>query len=114
MKYLPILTIFIFILFSCSGDKPENLIDKDKMTRILIEMHIAEAKVNSLGLTSDSTEVLVNMMTEKVLQENGLTEQDYLESYTYYLQDVRVMENLYGRVVDSLSLREEISNNSFK
>lgn len=113
MKYIPIFFFSLIVLLSCS-DKPENIISKDDMTSLLIEMHIAEAKVNSLGLNSDSTEMLVDMMTERVLNQTGYSEDEYLASYNYYMKDVRTMEQLYARVVDSLSLREEISSNSFQ
>jgi hypothetical protein len=114
MKYLSIFILMMITLSSCSDNKPEELINKDKMTQILIEMHIAEAKVNTLGLSSDSTDVLINLMTERVLNQLGYTEEEYLTSYNYYMRDVRQMEQLYSRVVDSLSLREEISSNTYK
>lgn len=110
MNYKLIFALLLLLFFGCNSDEPENLIDKDKMTSILIEMHIAEAKVNTLGLGADSTEVVIEMMTDRILQDFGYTTEEYLQSYNYYMQDVRVMENLYSRVVDSLSLREEISN----
>ena len=80
------------------------------MTSILIEMHVAEAKVNTLNLGSDSTEVVLDLMMKKVLEDLDYSQEEYIKSYNYYLQDVRVMENLYARVVDSLSLREELHN----
>jgi hypothetical protein len=109
MKYIPIFFLFFF-LFSCNSDKPEDLISKDEMTSILIEMHVAEAKVNTLNLGSDSTEVVLDLMMKKVLEDLDYSQEEYIKSYNYYLQDVRVMENLYARVVDSLSLREELHN----
>jgi len=109
MKYIPIFFLSLF-LFSCNNDKPDGLISKDEMTNLLIEMHIAEAKVNTLNLGNDSSKIVIDLMMEKVLEDFDYSREEYLRSYNYYLQDVRVMENLYARVVDSLSLREELNN----
>ena len=109
MKKIPVfIFIFTLLIFSCSDKIPEDILSKDEMTNILIEMHLAEAKVGSLGLNTDSSALLYEAMEKRVLEEQNLSEAAYLKSYNYYLENIKLMEDVYARVVDSLSLRESI------
>ena len=109
MKKLPI-SIFLFLLFisSCTEKIPEDVLTKEEMTTILIDMHLAEAKVSSLGLRKDSSDLLYEVMEKRILEKQEISEATYLRSYNYYLDNIKLMEDVYGRVVDSLSLRESI------
>ena len=103
--------VTVGLLWSCGKKIPEGVIRQDKMTQVLIDLHIAESKVNSLSLNADSTGCLIDILTQRVLEEHELDHETYLRSYNFYMNDIRMMESVYGRVVDSLSLRYELLNN---
>lgn len=106
-----LITVFLTIfLFSCSDNKNPDVLSKNEMTDVLIDMHIAEAKVNTIGLNADSTEILYNIMEKRILEEHGISKEQYLQSYNYYLRNMDQLESLYGMLVDSLSLKERIEN----
>jgi hypothetical protein len=103
MKYLVYIGVFL-VLLSCSKvnkpPKPENLISKDKMVAILVDLTI----FNSAKGTN-----------KIVIEKNGITIQNYIyerhkvdsvqfkKSSDYYTYDVKAYTDIYKRVEDSLS-----------
>lgn len=110
-KLLPIL----LLLLGCWACKqknttPEGILPKDKMVSFLIDMHIAEARINDLSLRRDSAERFFKIVEDSLFRKNGITNDSiYIKSYEYYLRDVEGLDEIYSAVVDSLSLRERLS-----
>ncbi|SDL05882.1 protein of unknown function [Catalinimonas alkaloidigena] len=89
-----------------SGVPPEGLIDQQTMVDILIDIHLAEARANQLNIPPDSAAWYYRYQQEQILQDYGLDSARFRESYNYYLQNVPLIDEIYGALVDSLSARE--------
>jgi hypothetical protein len=102
------LIIFLIGTFACTKNKPapEHLLSKEKMVSILIDVYIAEGKVNSLDVKTDSMSNLFAAYEKHIFQKHEVTDSIYRESYQWYLEDIIAMDQIYSAVVDSLSLRE--------
>lgn len=116
-KHLPVrdfflMTIFVFSCFACEDSKtsPEGVLPKEKMISFLIDLHIAEARINDLNLRRDSAEKLFQVVEDSLFIKNGIENDTvYDNSYEYYLADIEGLDEIYSAVVDSLSLRERLS-----
>ena len=108
MKYL-IAILLSIALFSCNKvnkpPKPENLISKDKMVSILVDLTV----FNSAKGTNKT-----------ILENNGITVQQYIyekhkidsiqfkESNDYYTYDLKMYTDIYDRVQDSLEVLKQV------
>jgi hypothetical protein len=108
-KYFSVLLCLLAV--GCSdGDKkidpPANLVPREKMVDILIEIHIAESKVIQRNLRTDSAQLYFAAYKDQIYKKNGVREDDFRKSYLYYMDNIKDMDEIYSVVVDSLSLRE--------
>ena len=101
------------ILFSCAKEedreKPEWLLEKDKMIGFLIDLHVIEAKLGRLGIKRDSIDKLFEVYEKQLFSKHQINDSIYYKSYKYYLDDVKEMKEIYVAVVDSLNVREQLS-----
>tara|TARA_Y100001972_G_scaffold77175_1_gene93767 strand:+ start:3006 stop:3344 length:339 start_codon:yes stop_codon:yes gene_type:complete len=101
------LIICLFIACSCSEEKlPEGVLDKDKMTEVLMEIHLLEAKIQKLYLPLDSGQVVFKHYETKLLQDLGVSQEVYDRSLIYYVDHSQEMGEIYDRIVDSLMLKQ--------
>ena len=107
-----------FCLYACTSPvspASPDIIPEAKMTNMLIEIHIAEARIDHMGLISDTAAVYYKKAQEEIFKKNKVTEKQFHKSYDYYLHNVSELDKIYAKVVDSLSLKEvEATNKSNK
>lgn len=107
--------IFIFFSTACNSPKPQNTaqivpkstnIDENKMALILMQLHLAEARVNE-----DSRQALDTLKFAKPLPEyyktvfaiNGVTETEFQQAFNYYLNDQKKLDEIYTKVIEKIS-----------
>ena len=101
-----------FTLCACSSEEiepPENLISKEQMIGFLIDLHLAEAKINTLGVPHDSAKLLYKHYERYLFEKHHIEDSAYYKSFQYYLQDLEVMDEIYGAIVDSLNVMNTMS-----
>ncbi len=102
----PFLITCLFIACSCSEKKlPEGVLDKDKMTEVLMEIHILEAKIQKLYLPLDSGMVVFKHYETKLLEDLGISQETYDQSLIYYVDHSEELGTIYDQIVDSLMLK---------
>ncbi len=118
MHHFPIyraLTWFLLagaLLTACGtgGDQPKNLVDIDKMAKILTDVHLAENRVSRLGIASvDSSNLVYKRLESRILRKHGVDTTDYEKSYVYYSSHPREMETIYKQIVAKLEARVDTS-----
>ncbi|WKN44494.1 DUF4296 domain-containing protein [Tunicatimonas pelagia] len=86
-------------------ESPVDLLDKSTMASILIDLHLAEAKMSYTGSrNADSIEIIYRNYEYSVFKDHNVTDSIYFRSYEYYLDHMAEMEQIYSAVVDSLSV----------
>lgn len=109
MKYI---FFFLLVMISLSCDKkqttPKGILPKEKMVGIFIDLHITESKISALNLKRDSSKILFQHYEQEIFKKHEVPEEVYMKSYSYYVENVNDMEQIYDAVIDSLSLRERI------
>ena len=76
----------------------------------MADIHIAEARLESAGISSDTAEAVFRKMQQDILKKHQVTEKDFNISYQYYLRNLNELDKIYEKVIDSLSARETIFN----
>lgn len=107
---LIVVTVALILLVGCGSDNaltepPPQLLSQQQMVSFLIDLHLAEAKMNYTEVrNSDSLEVVFRNYEKHLLNQHGFTDSVYLQSYEYYLDHMELMDEIYSDVVDSLSV----------
>jgi len=96
--------LMIRLLTGCQTDnRPDNLVDTDKMANILTDVHLAEARVSRLGVASiDSSNLMYKRLESHILRKYSVDTSAYEKSYIYYSSHPREMEVIYKRIVEKL------------
>lgn len=111
MKRLIFFIVLIIGQVSCGdSNRPEGLLSEDQMVQVMVDIHMAEGLAGSLPVSYDSSKKLYPMFESRVFEKHQVEDSVYRESLQYYLRDAKKMEELYGRVVDSLNVKEKTGN----
>ncbi|SNT36194.1 protein of unknown function [Ekhidna lutea] len=102
------LTVLV-IVCSCTGSNvPEDLINREKMVKVMTEIHLLESKISNLYLADgDSIQVVYDHYEKLLFQDLGITQDQYERSFNYYVDNPNEFEKIYTTVVDSLMEKEK-------
>jgi hypothetical protein len=111
VKNLIIVLLSIFILQSCGKNSlPEGILSEDKMVEVLVDIHLAEGLVSTFPIHYDSSRVLYPYFEMEVFKKHGVQDSVFKKSLEYYMRDVKVMDRMYARTIDSLHVIEKAIN----
>jgi hypothetical protein len=111
----PFLATFSLLLALLTGcDRPEDvkppaqLLPKEKMVSMLVQLHLLESRVEASRLSIDSARALYQSQQSLLLRKNNVSETDSTlqRSYRFYAINRKDMEEIYAAVIDSLQKRE--------
>lgn len=109
MKKVVLLFISLVFLGACKKNKkPEFVLSEDQMVSVLIDIHITEGIASALPIKYDSSQVIYRLMEKDVFLKHEVSDSVFTQSMLYYLQDPTIMDELYARIVDSLSLKQTL------
>ncbi|GAB2792341.1 hypothetical protein GCM10027175_33720 [Hymenobacter latericoloratus] len=85
---------------------PRQLIPRDKMVSLLMELHTLEARTDAAGLPIDSARALFHEAQKNLYWRYEVNDSSFRQSYRYYAVHDKDLDEIYAQVVDSLALRE--------
>jgi hypothetical protein len=98
----------VFLFAGCDQQKlPAGVLTKEEYAALLVEVHLAEARLAGHPVPRDTASGLFFSFEEKLLQKRGLSDSVVKATYQYYLNHPVELEEIYVAVVDTLSLREQ-------
>ncbi len=112
MRIITVLLVLWLVFVSCADEKPENLLSSEKMEKVVKELLLAEKKLSSLNLPSDTLYQIYEYQKQVVLRDNAVTSAHFDKSLTYYLEHSEAYVEIYERIIDSLQL--ELKNAELK
>ncbi len=110
MKNKGILVIIILsmaIFSSCSKSAikiPEDVISKDSMMFILMDIHIAEAGVKTLN--PDSVAINNKTYYEFIFKNHHVTDEKFRKSLTFYTDNPELLQEIYTKMTEEMSKKE--------
>lgn len=107
-KYLFTAALTVLV-FSCKEPKeeiPNNVLPMNKMINVLIDIHLIEANLSSKNLPRDTSVVFYNLYKKDLYKKYNIDDSSYTRSFNYYSTRPPLMDKIYEKVVDSLSLLE--------
>ncbi|WP_338230376.1 DUF4296 domain-containing protein [Algoriphagus taiwanensis] len=110
MNRILILLLALVLVFSCRGKNspPPGILSEDQMVMVLTDIQLTEGKVSALPVSYDSSQVLYSLLEKEVFLKHSVSDSLFTQSMLYYLEDAKAMEQIYARVIDSLTVLETI------
>ena len=101
--------LIIFLSTSCqkTKNKTKGILTKQELTTFLVDVYLAEARIDNLLITRDSAIKIFIPFEERLQKKYHLADSTLKKTYQYYLDHPKEMEAVYDAVIDSLSLREQ-------
>jgi hypothetical protein len=100
------LIALVITTIACQTDnslKPNPFFDRTKMANILTDIQIAEAGVNQQGFLIDSLNKSMLWHYEYVYKKNNITEKQFNDNYTYYLEEPQLLDSVYNDVIKNIT-----------
>lgn len=97
------------LLSACGGQEeiPDGILSQEAMVNILIDIRIAEGKVDVLSVGRDSSAVLFGELERRIFEKHQLDSQIYRKSYQYYMTNAELYLSVNDIVLDSLKVRQQ-------
>lgn len=95
----------VILIFACQSKKEqEGIISKNKMVKILVDVHLNEAYLgNERQLSRDKIKELTNTYYCDIFEKHEVTEEDFFKSFDYYYTNLDEMQDIYEKVVALLN-----------
>lgn len=107
------LCLLALTTFACDNTlgQPEGILPEKKMISMLVDLQVAESKIKTLRISSDSARHVFSIYEVQILDKHNVTQEDYLRSYEYYLENHRLMSRVHQAVLDTLLARQRKVDN---
>ncbi|MDR2823819.1 MAG: DUF4296 domain-containing protein [Prevotellaceae bacterium] len=103
-KINKILFLLTIILFVCCTNRPQNVLNIDKMSDVLTEMHKADGMLATLRMQGKAgSDSLQQSMYAAVLQDFKITQSDFDSSLVWYAKNPKRFEAVYVQVDRNLN-----------
>ena len=97
-------------MVACAKKKGEEaVLPPQKMAAFLVDVYIAESRVEKATLNRDSAIKLFIPYEQLIMKKHGISDSLLKHSYQYYMEHPRDYEKIYDAVIDTLSLREQLT-----
>jgi len=97
-------------LLSCGDEEkvkvPKDLLPPAKLTSILADIHLAESRVELMRVSPDTATVVFKRLQAEIFKKQNVSEKDFLKTYDFYLNNIKELDKIYERLVDTLGMRE--------
>ncbi len=107
MQKLCIAFLFLGIVSCGSPGRPEGVLTQPQLAALIVDVYVAEARLDQLPLQKDSAIRFFIPFEEKLLKSRGVSDSALKETYAYYLANPKELEQVYDSVIDTLVLRDQ-------
>ncbi|MBP9187768.1 MAG: DUF4296 domain-containing protein [Bacteroidia bacterium] len=110
-KYI-FIAICVVMFSSCGNntknEMPVNLLSQQQMEAVLYDMHLAEGLLSVEPSSADSTARRALGLYDLIYKKHQTNKQQFKESYMYYTNNPKLLDSVYTRIIERLSLQESI------
>ena len=85
---------------------PPNLLPREQMVALLVELQLLESRVENSRLPPDSSRALYLAQQKAVFGDYWVSDSVFQRSYRYYSIHGKDLDGIYGTVLDSLERRK--------
>ena len=86
--------------------RPADLLPKDKIVQLVVDLQVLEARVENSRLSTDSSRALYLASQKEIFWEHKVTDSTFQRSYRYYSIHGKDLDEIYAAAIDTLGRRE--------
>src|SRR5688500_10614741 len=106
MKWLLCIFLTVFLL-SCSGDKiPEEILPRDKMIDVMIDIHLAEAAISTQQIYGENANQKAADYYDRVFRQHGIRKEEFRKSFDWYTAHPEIFKEVYDELIVKMSSQE--------
>ncbi len=107
--------MLLFLVFTSCNKKveiPADVLPKEKMTKVLSDIHEVESLIQFSALErNDSTKAVAYGYYKHVFQKNNVTPEQFHRSFNFYSDHLDLLDKIYEEVMIDLTKKQvEVSN----
>ncbi|GAB2766659.1 hypothetical protein GCM10027275_05780 [Rhabdobacter roseus] len=105
--------LLLWFMAGCSAEEkpPRHILSEDKMAAVLADIHVAEARVTRMRLSSlDSSVMVYNRLQQQIWKKHDVDTLAYRQSYEFYIANPGYMARIYEKVRTKIEAREKTNS----
>ncbi|QZE14172.1 DUF4296 domain-containing protein [Halosquirtibacter laminarini] len=107
LKNIFILCFLCAVMFACEPDTPPGIIPKDKMEKVLVDIHLANGIYHSKYELKKNYKNFDKDLYFAVLRKYDITDSILVRSIFYYSEQSGELNSIYDNVMNDLKMRNE-------
>ena len=110
MQKFLLAAIISVVLISCKQDEvkiPSAIIQPEEYAVVLSDIHLLEAEVMEYRWPADSLRDYLDKNYQVIFTIHKITPAQFKKSYDFYLNHPKILKEIYEKVVEDLTLKEE-------
>ena len=106
--YKNLFSLALLFLTACNHEpKPDNLIDQDQFTSLLVDMHLADGYLSTKSQVPDTLAFRGNGLYAAVFKRHQVDSAAFRKSYQYYAVHLEQMGEIYTTVLKTLTAKND-------
>lgn len=99
-----------FALIGCEkkNQRPADVLDKQQLASVMIDLYLAEARLSNYAIQRDSSLALFLPKERAILTKRNMPDSILKKTYDYYLQHPDDFNEVYDILIDSLTVFEKV------
>ncbi len=107
MKNIVVILMLVLGIVSCKQkQEPKNIIDEQKMIKVLVDMQITDAYLSQV-YQPDTQKMQANSRYNYIFKKHKIDSAKFSNSLKYYSLDAKKLDEMYTMVDDSLTRLEK-------
>lgn len=108
IKWAKLLFLMFWLIACGSEERPDKLIQEDKMAKILTEIHLLEAQINNLRFQHEDSSIYVYQKKRfEIIKSSQSDTATFSISLKYYLLNPDKMKEIYAQVKLNLEAKKK-------
>ena len=99
--------LLVAMAAGCSRSQPEGILDKAQMAELVMDLYLQEARMKQAVIPADSSILLFTYLRQQYAAQHHIPDSLIDASFAWYLDRPKMMDEVFDRVIDSLSLKEQ-------
>lgn len=115
IRFTKLILLCCWLVGCGSEEKPSNLIQEDKMAKVLAETHILEAQINNMRFQHEDSSIFVyHKKRAEIVKSFQLDTATFSISLKYFLMNPDKMKEIYVDVKKILEAKKKVIENNSK
>lgn len=107
-KHIFLFFLALTFLVACSDDAPKGIIGRDKMVKLMIDVHIIDGVLYNLNeSTADTLYKYGSDKYNKLFKSYQTDSAQFKKSLKYYIQRPEIVSKMYADIMTTLQAKED-------